>query len=239
MGFFGNLGQKLGIEDSKLIKNGTLALGTVLSVKRTGLYTGNQPDQDAVCDFTVEVTPLDGSPAYQAKVTHAVPVTYLPQFESGQASVAVRVDPADKTRIELDLTHDVPAAPGGAGGAGAGAATPPQIVLESDDGTKTPLETHQAKLTTAQVLATGTPCTVDVLAVFPLGQNDSSGKPASGLVLTVHRAGGPDFQAQMGVHIPDDKEAKVVVGATLPAKWVDAGTGNTDDNLVAPDWDKI
>jgi hypothetical protein len=33
---------------------------------------------------------------------------YLPQFESGQGYIAVRVDPEDATNIELDLTHDVP-----------------------------------------------------------------------------------------------------------------------------------
>ncbi|MCU1412696.1 MAG: hypothetical protein JWN80_36 [Microbacteriaceae bacterium] len=236
MGFFTKVGQKLGVADSKLIKNGTLALGNVISVKQTGLATGNLGNQDLVCDVTVEVVPLDGSARYQATVTHSIPYMYVPQLQTPGASVAVRVDPADKTRIELDLTHAVPDAPGAAGAA---AAAPAQIVLTSDDGTETPLETHQANLTTAEVLATGKSCSVDVLAVFPLGQNDAKGLPASGLILNVHRDGAADFQAQMGIHIPDDKTAKVVVGAKLPAKWVDAGTGNTDDNLVAPEWDKI
>ncbi|MES2172163.1 MAG: hypothetical protein V4479_15800 [Actinomycetota bacterium] len=240
MGFFSKAGQKLGIADSKLIKEGTLALGNVISCDPTGMVTGNDGGlgQSVVCNVTVEVVPLDGSASYQATVSHAIPQVYVPQMQTKGASVAVRVDPADKTRIELDLAHDVPAAPGAAGAAGV-AGAPPQIIVTSDDGTETPLETHQAKLTTAEVLATGKPCTVDVLAVFPLGQNDAKGLPASGLILNVHRDGGADFQAQMGIHIPDDKAAKVVVGAKLPARWVDADTGNTDDDLVAPEWDKI
>jgi hypothetical protein len=40
-------------------------------------------------------------------------------------------------------------------------------VLTRDDGTETPLETQQATLSTADVLASGKPCSVDVLAVFP------------------------------------------------------------------------
>ena len=59
-----------------------------------------------------------------------------------------------------------------------------------------------------------------MLAVIPLGQPAADGGPATGLVLRVHRAGVPGYQAQIGTHIPAAAVPKVVVGATLPARWL-------------------
>jgi hypothetical protein len=78
-----------------------------------------------------------------------------------------------------------------------------------------------------------------VLAVIPLNQLASDGTPATGLVLLVHRDGVADYQAQIGTHIPDAAVAKVVVGATLPARWVPGPGLPTDVNLVSPDWAAI
>ena len=75
-----------------------------------------------------------------------------------------------------------------------------------------------------------------MLAVIPLNQLASDGGPATGLVLLVHRDDVPDYQAQIGTHIPDAAVARVVVGATLPARWVQGPGLPTDVTLVSPDW---
>jgi hypothetical protein len=75
--------------------------------------------------------------------------------------------------------------------------------------------------------------------VDPNDPQHIDGLPATGLVLTVHRDGVPDYQAQIGTHIPEAMVAKVVAGATLPARWVPGPGLPTDVNLVSPDWAAI
>jgi hypothetical protein len=109
----------------------------------------------------------------------------------------------------------------------------------SDDGTKQTLKSSKSTYTAAEILEQGAPCTVEVLLVIPLNQLTSDGLPATGLVLTVHRDGVADYQAQIGTHIPEAMVAKVVAGATLPARWVPGPGLPTDVNLVTPDWAAI
>jgi hypothetical protein len=108
------------------------------------------------------------------------------------AAVAVRDDPDDPQNVELDLGTEVPPAP---------------VILASDDGTRQTLTSSKSTFTAAEILQHASPCTVDVL-----------GGPATGVVLMVHRDDVPDYQAQIGAHIPDAAVAKVIVGATLPAR---------------------
>ena len=77
-----------------------------------------------------------------------------------------------------------------------------------------------------------------MLAVIPDGSGHSEG-PATGLILTVHRDGVPEYQAQVGTFIPPAAAARVIVGATLPARWVPGPGLPTDVNLVIPDWAAI
>jgi hypothetical protein len=152
------------------------------------------------------------------------------------------VNPTDPTDIAYDLEHDVPTGDesGESSGATADAVATKdgaQIVLQSDDGTEEPLTTHVGKLTAAQVLEQGLPCTVDVLAVIPLDQTNAKGEILTGLILSVRRAGKPDVQAQIGTHIPQQFVMQVTPGASLPAKYtpgLDVG-----DNTVVPDWAAI
>jgi len=214
----------LGGVDRHLIETGTLARGNVKTVETTAMSVGRAEQglgTRVVCRVTVEVVPLDGSEPYDASCLHPIPQVYLPKINEPGAAIAVRVDPANPLHIALDLEHDVPPAP---------------IVLVSDDGTKQTLKTNKATYTSEEVLRDGHPCTVEVSAVFPLGQLTQAGLPASGLILQVHRADTAPYQAQVGIHIPDEFTSLVVPGAQLPAKWVPGPGLPTDVNLVTIDF---
>jgi hypothetical protein len=225
MGLFSKAKRELGIADKKLLASGILARGNIVSVEPGGMTIGDdsnlQYGPEKVCTVVVEVVGLNGEDAYQASCRHAIPLIYIPKLQEDGAAVAVRVDADDPQHIELDLHTEVPPAP---------------IILVSDDGTSQTLKTSKSIYTAAEILEQGSPCTVEVLAVIPLNQPASDGGPATGLVLTVRRPGVADYQAQIGLRIPDDAVARVVVGATIPARWVPGPGLPTDVNLVSPDW---
>jgi len=240
MGIFKKAKAHLGIEDKELLREGLLARGNVVSCTPTAMTTGREADgygPKSVCNVTVEVVGVPGQAPYEASCLHAIPKVYLPQMNTPGAAVAVRVDPADPQHIELDLTEDVPPAP--AATAEDGSTTEPEVMLVSDDGTRQKLETHASTYTAAEILAQGSPCTVDVLAVIPMTQTNSLGQVVTGLVLTVHREGVASYQAQIGTYIPPDKLVHVTVGSSLPAKWVPGPGLPTDVNLVTPDWSLV
>jgi hypothetical protein len=226
MGLFGKAKRELGISDKKLLKNGVLARGSVVSCDPDGMTIGDGSNlaygPEKVCRVVVEISGIDGVEPYQATCKHAIPLIYIPKMREPGATVAVRVDPNDPQHIELDL----------------GAEPPSAIILETPDGEQHTLTTNRSTFTAAQILQEGSPCTVEVLAVIPMDQSTSEG-PATGLILTVHRDGVPEYQAQVGTFIPPGAVAKVVVGATLPAKWVPGPGLPTDVNLVIPDWAAI
>jgi hypothetical protein len=228
MGLFDKAKRELGIADKKLLANGVLARGNIVSAEPGGMTIGDDSGlrygPEKVCTVVVEVIGLNGEAPYEATCRHAIPLIYIPKLQEPGAAVAIRVDAADPQRIELDLATEVPPAP---------------IILERDDGTKQKLTTSRSTYTAAEIRDQGSPCTVDVLAVIPLNQLTADGLRATGLVLLVHRAGVSDYQAQIGTHIPDELEAQVVVGATLPARWVPGPGLPTDVNLVTPDWAAI
>jgi hypothetical protein len=245
MGIFKKAKEHLGIEDKQLLREGILVRGNVVSCTPTAMTTGREADgygPRSVCNVTVQIVGLPGRPPYEASCLHAIPKVYLPQMNTPGAAIAVRVDPADPQHIELDLATDVPPAPDGAAGAPGGQGAPggePEVVLVSDDGTEQKLETHTSTYTAAEILEHGSPCRVDVLAVIPMTQTNTLGQVVTGLVLTVHRPGAGPYQAQIGTHIPPDKAARVIVGASLPAKWVLGPGLPTDVNLVTLDWPQI
>jgi hypothetical protein len=228
MGLFGKAKRELGISDKRLLAHGVLARGNVISCTPGRLTVGDDAilayGAEKVCTVVVEVIGLDGEAPYEATCKHSIPLVYIPKMQEPGAAVALRVDPNDPHAIELDLATEVPPAP---------------IILVSDDGSEQTLKTNKSIYTSAEILAQGQPCTVDVLAVIPLNQLASDGGRVTGLVLTVHREGVAAYQAQMGTHIPENVEARIVVGATLPARWVPGPGLPTDVNLVCPDWAAI
>ena len=227
MGLFGKAKSYLGVEDMELLKSGVLARGNVVKVDPTRMGVGSNNTTygpSTVCKVTIEVIGLDGQDPYEASCLHAIPQVYLPKLMEKGAAVAVRVDPADPQHIELDLATDVPPAP---------------IIAVSDDGTRQTVTTNKSTFTAAEILRDGEACTIDVLAIIPLHQKNQDGLDVTGLVLSVHRSGTPAYQAQIGTPIPEAAIAKVVVGATLPAKFVFGPGLPTDVNLVTPDWPAI
>ena len=228
MGLFDKAKRELGIADGKLLESGVLARGNVLSCEPDGMTIGQDSNlaygAEKVCKVVVEVIGLDGEDAYEATCKHSIPLIYIPRMQEKGAAVALRVDPKNPQHIELDLGTEVPPAP---------------IILVGDDGARQTLKSSKSTYTAAEILQQGSPCTVEVLLVIPLNQLTSDGLPATGLVLTVHRDGVPEYQAQIGTHIPDAMIAKVVAGATLPARWVPGPGLPTDVNLVSPDWAAI
>ena len=224
MGLFKRAKSALGGVDHDLIETGVLARGNVQDVDMTSMSTG-RPEAafgaKIVCKVTVEVIPLDGSDAYPATCMHPIPQVYLPKMMEKGAAVAVRVDPADPQNIALDLEHDVPDAP---------------TILVSDDGTRETLKTHQGTFTYDDLIRDGRPCTVEVLAVFPLDQLTQAGLPATAVVLQVQRDDTAPYQAQVGMHIPDAAVPVVVPGARLPGKWLPGPGLPTDVNLVTIDF---
>lgn len=238
MGLFKRAKAAMGGVDHHLIETGTLARGEVQHVETTAMSTGRAEagyGTRVVCVVTVRVVPLDGSAPYDASCHHPIPQVYLPQLSTPGAAVAVRVDPADPQNIALDLSHDVPPPPGGLAGS-AGDPAPPTINLVSDDGTQQELKTNRGSVTQADLLRDGQPCTVQVLASFPLGQLTQDGHPATALVLQVTRDGVAPYQAQVGLYVPPAAAAMVVPGAQLPGRWLPGPGLPTDVNLVTIDF---
>jgi hypothetical protein len=228
MGLFDKAKRELGMADKKLLAHGILARGNVISAEPDGMTIGQDSNlaygAEKVCKVVVEVIGLNGEEPYEASCKHAVPLIYIPKLQEPGAAIAIRVDPRDPQHIELDLATEVPAAP---------------IILVSDDGTSQTLKVNKATHSAADILENGAPCSVEVLAVIPLNQLAADGGQVTGLVLQVRRDGVADYQAQIGTRIPDGAVTKVVVGATLPAKWVPGPGLPTDVNLVVPDWAAI
>ena len=251
MGFFKNAAETLGMVDHKLLQTGVLARGEIKSIDVGALTIGGGAFEDetggsTVCLVTVNVIGFQDKPPYQASAHAPIPREYIPEFQQPGSAIAVRVNPADPEDIALDLQTDPPAAASSgiglptakvAGDGGVATEGGAQVILTSDDGSQVPLTTHAGKQTAEEILAAGLPCTVDVLAVIPIDQKNSRGETVTGLVLAVHRDGKPDVQAQIGTHIPPELASKVVVGATLPARYT-PGLDTGDDSVV-PDWPSI
>jgi hypothetical protein len=230
VGLFKKVTGAAGHVDHRLIERGLLARGVVTECNRTAFSTGNQVGS-VVCDLVVTVD-LPGHAPYVARCKHPIQIPYLSQFESGQGAVAVRVDPDDLTNIALDLEHDVPAP-----------SQPPIDSLSSAQPQSQPDEPSEAMPVihtadpsvggTAGLLASGVPARAILLGVVDLGEaTTSTGKPATGLVLSVTVAGRSPYQAQAGLFVPPEAASLLNIGADLPAKALPDMI-----NMVAIDWD--
>lgn len=234
MGFLKKLGASMGHVDHHLIEHGLLARGKVVQCRRTSMSTGNQVPS-VVCELTVEVE-LEDRPVYTASCRHPIQMPYLPQFESEQAFVAVRVDPADPQNIALDLQHDVPPPRGGAmpmsvdNGAQviyASQGIPPDVAQQlaaagitiDPNANVADVQVGQNRVSpvsAAEILATGTPCRVVIQSATPMGMK-KDGNDVWGFVLNVLEGTGTT-QARVGMGVPAAAMPLIFPGANLPAK---------------------
>jgi hypothetical protein len=188
MGWLGNL---IGSTDDGLIQNGLLGRGEVIGVDASGmtLQMGNGL-VERKCAITLNVL-LDGQKPYQAVASQRVQEIYIPQLSSGGAVVAVRVDPADKTRVQIDF------------------ATPaPTVTLPAGEGQNS----------AAWILENGKPVTVVLVASQPMGVKSPKGDDVQALTLTVATGVETPYQVQVGNGVPASALPLVYPGSKLHAR---------------------
>ena len=160
-----------------------------------------------MCVFTVEVA-LDNVPRYTATCRQAVLATVLPQLMMPGATVAVRVDPDDHSRIALSLGE-----------------APPTVTMAGSGDPNTG--------SAARILEDGVPCEAVIVETQPMGMRSPTGEDMYAFVLTVLAEGRPPYQIQVGNPVPAAAVPLLYPGNTVPAKRMPNG----DDREVVIDWD--
>jgi hypothetical protein len=206
MGLFNKMRNLAGSVPKELLQNGLLGRGIIVSIQQTAVSTGVDFDPSHVCVFTVEVA-LDNVARYTATCRQAVKATILPQLMMPGATVAVRVDPDDRSRIALSL----------------GEAPPTVTMTQADPNTGS----------AAQILEYGVPCRAVIVQSQPMGMRSSTGKDMYAFVLTVMASGKAPYQVQVGNPVPADALPLVYPGNTVPAKRMPDGA----DHDIVIDWD--
>jgi len=207
MGLFSKMRDLTGSVSKELLQNGLLGRGIIVSIQQTSVSTGADFDPAHVCVFTVEVA-LDNVPRYTATIRQAVRATILPQLMMPGATVAVRVDPNDHSRIALSLGEEPPTVTMAAGG-------------DPNTGSA------------ARILELGTPCKAVIVQSQPLGMRSSTGKDMYAFMLTILAEGRPPYQTQVGNPVPAEAQPLLYPGNTVPARRMPDG----DDHEVVIDWD--
>ena len=194
MGLRDKMRSMVGGVSPELMQNGILARGEVLDVQMTGMSV-SRGDQVAtekqVCNVTLNVI-MDNTPPFQATVKQGIPVLILPQFMSGQAVVAVRVNPANHQEVAIDFNNEPPTVTLAAGGPNTGSA--------------------------AELLALGTPARAVIIQSQPLGVRNQASVDMYALMVTILCDGTPPYQTQMGNPVPPGGVPLLYPGSNLPAK---------------------
>jgi hypothetical protein len=207
MGLLNKMRNLTGSVSKELLENGQLGRGIIVSVQQTGVSTGADFDPAHVCVFTVEVA-LDNVPRYTATCRQAVRATVLPQLMMPGVTVAVRVDPSDRSRIALSLGEE-----------------PPTVTMASSGDAKTG--------SAARILEQGAPCKAVIVQSQPLGMRNPAGKDMYAFMLTILADGRAPYQIQVGNPVPAEALPLLYPGNTVPAKRMPEG----DDHEVVIDWD--
>lgn len=207
MGLFDSIAKGLrdltGGVDEQLLTTGLPGRAQILSIDPSGTtVTIGNGLVERNCTFNLTVM-LDGRAPYQATVSQRAPEIDLPQLSQPGVAVAVRVDPADQSRVAIDFSS-----------------RPPEVRLAESTGPGS----------AADILATGKPITVVLVANSAMGIKNAKGDDVHALTLTV--AGGVDtpYQIQVGNAIPASALPLVYPGSRLHAK---LGAGAND---VVVDW---
>jgi hypothetical protein len=195
MGFFGKIAssvnQAFGGVDPELMKNGILGRGQIMTATPSGgtvQVAGGLVER--TCTFQVKVI-LDGKVPYGATVQQRVPEVYLAQFQSGQATVAVRVDPANPNRFALDLQTPPPSV---------------RVAQASGPGSA------------AYILETGTDAVVVMVQFVDAGYQDYRGYEMYSFLLTVAEGAPQPYQVQAGNAVPPEALPLLYPGSRLHAK---------------------
>jgi hypothetical protein len=177
--------------DKSLMESGLLGRGQIVGVQPMGttVQMGNGL-VERKCQFQIQVM-LDGEPPFAAVATQRVPEVYLAQVGSGQAVVAVRVDPNDRSKVAIDFNTE-----------------PPNVRLAANDGPGS----------AADILATGTPVTVVLVQNQPMGIQNAAGHDMHALTLTVSAEGENPYQIQVGNAVPPEALPLLYPGSHLHAK---------------------
>jgi hypothetical protein len=192
MGWLGNL---IGSTDDGLLQNGLLGRGEVVGVDASGMtmQLGNGL-VERKCSVTLNVM-LDGQAPYQAVASQRIQEIYIPQLASGGAVVAVRVDPADKNRVQIDFASE-----------------PPTVTLPAGEG-------HNSA---AWILENGKPVTVVLVANQPIGVKSAKGDDVHALTLTIATGVDTPYQVQVGNAVPASALPLLYPGSKLHARIGDA-----------------
>ena len=206
MGLFNKMRNLAGSVPKELLQNGLLGRGIVVSIQQTSVSTGVDFDPSHVCVFTVEVA-LDDVPRYTATCRQAVRATVLPQLMMPGATVAVRVDQNDHSRIALSLGEE-----------------PPTVTMASSGDANT--------ASAARILEYGVPCKAVIVQSQPMGMRNPAGNDMYAFVLTVMAEGRSPYQTQVGNPVPVNAVPLIYPGSTLPAKRMPDGA----DHEIVIDW---
>jgi hypothetical protein len=177
--------------DSELIATGVLARGEVLGLTPSGttLTVGNGL-VERNCEFVLNVI-MDGQQPFQATVSQRIQEVMLSQLSAPNVILAVRVDPADHSRVAIDF-----------------ASQPPEVNLPASTGPGS----------AAYILEHGKPITVVLVANNPVGVNNSKGDPIHALTLTIATGVDTPYQIQVGNAVPASALPLVYPGSKLHAK---------------------
>lgn len=206
MGILGKMKTAFGGDDPQLMANGQLGRAEVMNVRVTGssIQSGGAPPEQ-VCAFELMVY-LDDTPPFPAEARKRVPVYALANIQPGQTVVAVRVDPADHSRVGIDFSVE-----------------PPSVRLASTPG----------KISAQEVLERGDSCEAVIIQSQPLGVKSSvSGLDMYAFMLTVMVPGQAPYQIQVGNPVPPEAVPLLFPGSRLPAKYL---PGGIKENVVI-DW---
>ena len=207
MGPFNKMRNLAGSVPKELLQNGLLGRGIVVSIQQTSVSTRVDFDPSHVCVFTVEVA-LDDVPRYTATCRQAVRATVLPQLMMPGATVAVRVDQNDHSRIALSLGEE-----------------PPTVTMASSGDANT--------ASAARILEYGVVCTAVIVQSQPMGMRNPAGNDMYAFVLTVMADGRSPYQTQVGNPVPVNAVPLIYPGSTLPAKRMPDGANHE----IVIDWD--
>lgn len=192
------LSDLIGSPDDALLVKGELARGHVLGIAASSLSMSVMNGlRERKCTFTVQVY-REGHEPYQATAVQRVQEVYIPQFASGRAWVAVRVDPANPARIALDF-----------------ATAPPEIQVQPGESSES----------AAAILEHGRPVEVVLVQAKPLGLTAPTGDAVYLLELTVIDGNEPAYQTQVGNAVPAASLPQLYPGSRLRAR---RGEGSGD-----------